>query len=117
MSACPDSKYSAKPLTDMLFFGDQYQGKYTPNAAQFSVYNNTNTTVLFNNIPFSPGGFACFDELRDSCYDQEIPYSFVNPSHTGNFIVAKFVKNPAKVIQPGQPPQAGDSGTNVNRWS
>lgn len=93
-AGCQGAKFSNSFQTDTLFQGDTFGGKYTPNAPAFSCYNNSSSVVLFNNIPFSPGGFACFDEMIDGCYDTEIPYAFVNLPHTGNFIINKTIKTP-----------------------
>lgn len=92
-AGCQGTKFSNSMQTDMLFAGSG-QNVCTPNAAAFNVYNNTNTVVTFNNIPFAPGGFACYDELNDGCYNTPIYYAFQNPAHTGNFIVNKLIKTP-----------------------
>jgi hypothetical protein len=93
---CGDAEYSNHFHCDQLTAGQQTAGgTYTPNAATLSVYNNTNTIVTFNNVPYNPGGFACFDELNKGCYNQPIQISFANPAHTGAFMVNKTVKLPA----------------------
>lgn len=90
---CSGAKYSVQVLTDQLTYGQQtIAGHYTPNAASFMVYNNTNTTVTFANVPYAPGGSACFDEQREGCYDSPIQISFGSPTHTGAFLVNRMIK-------------------------
>jgi hypothetical protein len=90
---CAGAKYSVSVLTELLTYGQQTAGgTYTPNASSFMVYNGTNTVVTFANVQYNPGGYACFDEQIDACYDQPIQIGFANPTHTGSFQVNRTIK-------------------------
>lgn len=85
--------FSVRVNDDQLTYGLlRGGGTYTANASSFMVYNNTNTIVTFNNVPYNPGGSACFDEQFRGVYDTPMQISFANPNHTGSFIVNKMTK-------------------------
>ena len=90
-AGCGDAIYSNSFETNNLS-ALSGQNVYTPNAAQFYVYNNTNTIFRFRGIPFQPQGTACFQELIDGCYNTGIEYSFDNDAHTGSVIITKIIK-------------------------
>ena len=59
---------------------------FTPEAASFVLYNNTNVIVTFEGVPLQAGGFICYDEMNEGCYDQPMQIQFPDGAYTGSVV-------------------------------
>lgn len=91
---CEGALFSCRVITQQMTAQSPTQ-TFTPNAASFFLYNNTNTNVtIAGGLVLSPGGTVCFPEMIDGCYNTGIPIGFANPAHTGQLQITAIIKVP-----------------------